>query len=109
MLKHQFYNKPLSELPQMKKSRCSCTHLAELAHDLPQQAVEHGQLPAQVDVALEHPSVPTGVHVGDLEQKLLHGAPLHFQELVHEVHVLFLWSESEGVGVGGWINVGFAG
>lgn len=87
----------------MKKSYCYCTHLAELAHDLPQQAVEHGQLSAQVDVALEHPSVSTSVHVGDFEKKLLHGAPLHFQKLIHEIHVLFLWTESEGM-----INTHFA-
>lgn len=90
-------------LQQSLNEHCYCSHLAELAHDLPQKAVEHGQLSAQVDVALKHASVSTSVHVGDLEKKLLHGGPLHFQELIHEIHVLLLWSESEGM-----INIPFA-
>lgn len=52
-------------------------YLTELSHDLPQEAVQDGQLPAQVDVALEPAGVADAVQVGDLVEELLHGAPLH--------------------------------
>ena len=54
-----------------------CIHLAELSNDLPQQTVQYRELPAQVDVALKAAGITDTVQVGDLEEKLLHGAPLH--------------------------------
>lgn len=76
-----------------RRRRVFSAYLAELAHDFPQQAVEHGQLSAEVDVALEPSGVSSGIHVGNLVKELLHGAPLHLQELVHEVHVFLLGSK----------------
>lgn len=67
---------------------CVAEYLAELGHDLPQKAVQYGELPAQVDVPLKAPRITDTVQVGDLIKELLHGAPLHFQELIHETHVL---------------------
>lgn len=73
---------------QQNLNFCSLLHLAELIHDLPQQTVQYGQLPAEVDVALKTAGAADAVQVGDLVQELLHGGPLHLQELIHEAHVL---------------------
>jgi len=71
--------------------------LAELRDDLPEEAVQDGQLAAQVDVALEAARVAHAVQVGDLVKELLHGAPLHLQELIHENHViLFIAKPAHG-------------
>lgn len=67
--------------------------LAELSHDLPEEAVQDGQLPAQVDVSLEAACVTDTVQVGDVEQELLHGGTLHLQKLIHETHVLLFIAE----------------
>lgn len=75
-----------------------CAHLAELSHDLPEEAVQDGQLPAQVDVALKSTRVADAVQVGDLVEELLHGAPLHFQKLIHEAHVLLFTPKPAGGG-----------
>ena len=73
-------------------------YLIQLGHHLPEQGVQHGQLAAQVDVALEGHGVGHAVQVGDLVQELLHGAPLHLQELVHVAHVLLLSPKPVGRG-----------
>lgn len=52
-------------------------YLAELSHDLPEETVQYGQLSAEVDVSLKAACIADAVQVGDLEQELLHGAPLH--------------------------------
>lgn len=54
-----------------------CVYLAELSYDLPEETVEYGQLSAQVDVSFKAARIADTVKVGDLVQKLLHGAPLH--------------------------------
>lgn len=54
-----------------------CVYLAELSHDLPEETVQYGQLPAEVDVSLKAACIADTVQVGDLVQELLHGAPLH--------------------------------
>lgn len=52
-------------------------YLAELSHDLPEETVQYGQLPAEVNVSLKAACIADTVQVGDLIQELLHGAPLH--------------------------------
>lgn len=83
-------------LPRRTVTNIIVADLAELTHDLPQQTVQHGQLPAEVNVALEATGIAPGVHVGDFVEELLHGAPFHLQELVHEIHVLLLWPKPAG-------------
>lgn len=66
------------------------TYLTELSHDLPQEAVQDRKLSSQINVSLKSPGIAYAVQIGDLIQELLHGAPFHLQELIHEAHILLL-------------------
>lgn len=68
-------------------------YLIELRDDLPQQSVQHRQLSAEVDVALEARRVGQSLWVGDLRQETHHSRPLVLQEVIHEGHVLLFVSK----------------
>lgn len=58
--------------------------------------MQGGEFPAEVNVSFKACCVGDCLWVGDFQKKALHVGPLVFKELVHEGHVLFLVSKSEG-------------
>ncbi len=75
---------------------CHPQYLVHLGHHLREEGVQGGELPAEVDVPLKACRVGDCLWVRDFEQEALHVGPLVLQELVHEGHVLFLVTKSDG-------------
>lgn len=75
-------------------------YLVHLRHHLREEGVQCGEFPAEVDIPLKACRVGDCLWVGDFEQEALHIGPLVLQELVHEGHVLFLDTKSDGTGKG---------
>lgn len=93
---------PVAVAPSPDSSRaCKQLYLIKLGHNLPEEGMQHGELFAQVDVAIVSRHVGDGIWVRELPQKTLHSSPLMFQKLIHEGHVLFLNTKPAGKGGGG--------